>query len=689
MRPGSASSVRPAKPGWRGSSSPSISRAQRGGHREVAVQIEIDSDENPRELLCTFWDHSALLDYDQAHLFQAALLTAQQHVSPDGIVIVSPDDELLFHNDRYAEIWDIPGEVMATGSMTEVRNLTAARVVQPDGVSYDDFQGDDHSHEVSRDELKLTDGRILLRHGAPIFADDGVLLGRYWSYRDVTQHRSLQWRSNDQATRLSALVDHNPDMVISLDRDGIIQSANSGVRSIYGYEPEELVGFSREVLISPKRREIIDHNISKVDLGLPRQFDTIAPHRDGYDVPVGVTLIPIWASEQVVGHWAIVRDMTRMVEAQDELRRIKTSLEEAQRISNVGSFEWDATTGELEWSAELYRILGVSPDTFSATFDNLLAFIYPVDREPLLSAMDHTMTTHDTFKMELRLTRSDGGNRVINCLGEVVQNSSGNAIGMVGTALDITERKREEEALQHLLSMLEEKTEALEMTASEQESFIYSVSHDLRSPLISIQGMTEIVQTDYADQLDDVGRQYLHRISVNVRRLQDMLNGLLELSRIGRTEKGSRREVNVHSLVAEIMDGLKDAHVERDPELIIEGELPPVQAHYSRMSQLFTNLLDNAISYTAADRRPCVIVRAEPVQNGWRFSVVDNGVGIPQSQQRAALNMFSRLPEGQRMNPGGSGLGLAIASRIVTSHGGRLTLDSTEGEGTTISFTII
>jgi signal transduction histidine kinase len=320
--------------------------------------------------------------------------------------------------------------------------------------------------------------------------------------------------------------------------------------------------------------------------------------------------------------------------------------------------------------------------------NNLLRFIHQGDQQELMNRVQRTMSEFVPYEMDVRIIRPTGEQRYLQAQGEAVTGEDGKAVGMVGTVLDITERKREEDALQHLVSLLEEKSRALELTTAEQQSFIYSVSHDLRSPLISIQGMAEIIQTDHADTLDETAQQYLGRILANVRRLQDMLSGLLELSRIGRTENSSRHGVDLQPLVLDIIDGLRDSQAWRDAEIDIEDELPTVWAHSSRMSQLFTNLLDNALKYTPPDQHPRVAVRTEDFGDTWRISVSDNGIGIPSEHRNSAVSMFSRLTQGQRLNPGGSGLGLAIVSRIVAIYGGVLTIESVECEGATISFTL-
>ena len=656
---------------------------------DVALQFHVPWTSAKPILECTVRDTSADLIDNRDRVFRAALLSAQHHVSMDGIVIVSPESEILFWNERYATIWGIPREVMERRSIQAVRAVTSQMVVDPDGVFLEGFQTYDHSRDIAEDELLLRDGRVLLRHSAPVLDKDNSILGRFWSYRDITELRNLQHAAEEQNARLNALVHNNQDIVISIDRHGVIESVNPATVEILKYPEAELRGRLITSLIAEEDQALLQDQIDSAQQGTPEEGEFTATRPDGERAELRIKLIPIDEAGGDGDFWVVASDITEAKHAATEARAAQLALERAQQLTNLGSFEWDLSTNQLIWSPEMYRLLDRDEDPeVPLTVNDFMSAVHPEDREQLGMAIEAAPKSNSTYDIDFRIVLRDGSVRMVRGAGEVVRDHEDTPIAMVGAVLDISEHRRHEEALQQLVDLLEEKTAALEHTTAEQESFIYSVSHDLRSPLISIQGIAEIIQTDYEAHLDDTGRAYLERIHANVRRMQAMLTGLLELSRIGRTEKGSRHAVDLHKLVSEIVDELSGTSSARDAKIEIVDQLPVVQAHYSRMSQLFMNLLDNAIKYTPRNRTPDIVISCETEDNGWKISVKDNGIGIPAEYQSSAVGMFSRLPGGQRLNPNGSGLGLAIVSRIVTTHGGRLWLESAEGEGTRISFTL-
>jgi signal transduction histidine kinase len=213
------------------------------------------------------------------------------------------------------------------------------------------------------------------------------------------------------------------------------------------------------------------------------------------------------------------------------------------------------------------------------------------------------------------------------------------------------------------------------------------MSHDLKAPLVSLQGMAGVLLEDYADQLDHEARRYLDRIAANARKMQLLIDELLELSRVGR-DAAETTPVALDAVVAAATEQLGHTLAARGAEVRVEGPLPRVPANATRLAQVFTNLIHNAIMYTPADRAPRVTIAARAAGDCWEIGVHDNGVGIPAAFHAKIFQVFQRLPEGKSLNPGGSGAGLAIVARVVEAHGGRIWLESVKEQGTTFYFTL-
>ena len=245
--------------------------------------------------------------------------------------------------------------------------------------------------------------------------------------------------------------------------------------------------------------------------------------------------------------------------------------------------------------------------------------------------------------------------------------------GVVVTFRDISERKQAEAAMSLAYEREREARLLVEKTNTEMESFVYTVSHDLNSPLVSISGFLNYLETDYGSTLPDQGRFFLDRISASATYMHALIRDLLEFSRVGRVESNAER-VDLDELVPVIVDEVVTAR----PQLQVDlDELPAVSMNPHRAQQLFSNLLHNAAKYGGPE--PKVQIRVvERTDGRVCLSVADEGPGIPAEYRTRAFEVFQRLEE--RASQDGTGIGLAICKRIVESTGGDIWLaDSPRG----------
>lgn len=233
---------------------------------------------------------------------------------------------------------------------------------------------------------------------------------------------------------------------------------------------------------------------------------------------------------------------------------------------------------------------------------------------------------------------------------------------------------------------LSAQTQALEAKTREQDAFIYTVAHDLKAPLVSLQGMAGILADEYAARLDADGQLYLRRIVANAEKMQTLLHDLLELSRVGRAD-GDNANIDLAHVVAEATEQLRHTLAARGAEVHVDGPLPVVHGSRTRLGQLFTNLIDNAVKYTPTQRAPRIAIAAADRGACWQIALRDNGVGIAPEFHDRVFGIFQRLPAGKALHPAGTGVGLAIVARIVETHGGTLGLQS-QDDGTTFHFTL-
>lgn len=241
---------------------------------------------------------------------------------------------------------------------------------------------------------------------------------------------------------------------------------------------------------------------------------------------------------------------------------------------------------------------------------------------------------------------------------------------------EIDGRKRAEEQIQTTLIELERSNKEL-------EQFAYVASHDLQEPLRMVSSFTQLLAQRYEDQLDDKAKKYIDYAVDGAVRMQRLINDLLAYSRVS-TQGKTLRPIDSHVALGAALQNLA-AVIEENLAIVVNDDLPTVRSDATQLSQLFQNLIGNAIKFRGADV-PRIQVSACDLGHEWRFSVQDNGIGIDAQYTEKVFVIFQRLHT--RKEYPGTGIGLAICKRIVERHGGRIWFESELGKGSTFYFTM-
>jgi PAS domain S-box-containing protein len=288
---------------------------------------------------------------------------------------------------------------------------------------------------------------------------------------------------------------------------------------------------------------------------------------------------------------------------------------------------------------------------------------------PQIERIANALTrSSDTATCEIAVTRDDDSRVKIAVTASAFRATKGAAEG--GHALflrEITDRGEAEAELRR--------------TNSELEHCIHALAHDLRSPLVALLGFSRLLRQDYEAQLDDTGRHFLDRIEQSGRTMESLIHDLLELSRIG--QPGDRPSlVNPRAVLlqlqAELKSRLEAAHIQLQ---LPETPPPPVYCDRTRLYQVLSNLIGNAIDHMGDGEGHCIAVDVTEYENGHDITVSDNGCGIAPENHERIFEVFQSI--GRKDGRRGSGIGLAIVKKIVETHGGRVWVESTRGEGST------
>jgi PAS domain S-box-containing protein len=511
--------------------------------------------------------------------------------------------------------------------------------------------------------------------------------------RDITERKHAE----ETRLMLAAIVESSDDAIISKDLDGTITSWNKGAERLYGYSAAEVLGRPISIIVPPGQQNEMTGLLKLIREGIRvEHHETERVRKDGRTIPVSVTLSPIKDHRgKIIGASAIVRDISERKRSEEALRRSEAYLAEAQRLSHTGSWAWDVASNMFSYSSEENsRIYGVDKHKDLET-EAVLRIVHPEDRDMVKNNHDRSLREKvDTFD-EFRIVLPDGTIKHIHAVRHPVMNDAGDVVQLVGTSIDITERKRAKEALQTLMadleSRVEERTkelskanELLQAANKELESFSYTVSHDLRAPLRAIDGFSKLVLKGYADKLDDEGRRKLNVIRSNAQRMDNLINDLLAFSRLGRKEM-LQASVDMEALVWSTWRELAVVNPERLIQFSVQ-KLPIAMGDQTLIKEVVVNLLTNAAKFSRYRKKAVVEVGAYPEGERNVYFVKDNGAGFDMQYYDKLFGVFQRLHSADEFE--GTGVGLAIVERIISRHGGRVWAEGKEDGGATFYFTL-
>lgn len=313
--------------------------------------------------------------------------------------------------------------------------------------------------------------------------------------------------------------------------------------------------------------------------------------------------------------------------------------------------------------------------------DDLIALIRPDRQQMMRDLYDSVLHTKKPSGYESSFV--DGVKRYFaaSVFPIVVANE---AIGICISTIDITTQKNALEKLEAANEDLQKKTKELEYSNTELEQFAYVASHDLQEPLRMVTSFMGQLEKKYGDVLDEKGKKYIYFATDGAKRMRQLILDLLEFSRVGRTEE-SFEEVDFNDLINEVLP-LYRKNIEEFKAKVYIDQLPTMLVYKTPVRQIFQNLVGNALKYHREGVAPVIRIASTETPTAFEFSVKDNGIGIDPEYFNQIFIIFKRLHN--RDQYPGTGMGLAITKKIVENMGGRIWVDSREGEGSVFHFTI-
>lgn len=455
---------------------------------------------------------------------------------------------------------------------------------------------------------------------------------------------------------------------------------------------ENIIGVAKDTLIGKKITEVLPEIVND-------EFDWIGTYGkvalEGKNIRFERYFEPLkqWFTIYVYSpkkyYFAVLfDDITEKKELEIKLKKHSERLDLILDATKDGVWDYDLETGEVYLSPRYCLMLGYTKDEFTKTGDKWLNIFHPDDKEKVLKDMDNFIKNDkNDIELEYRMKRKSGDYIWILTKARISErDKNGKTLRIVGANTDITERKVWEEQLKELNQELEERvserTKQLQTTNDELESFSYSVSHDLRSPLRAMDGFSQALLEDYYDVIDEEGKNYLMRIRRGSQRMGQLIDDLLKLSRVTRSELNYEK-VNLSKIVEEIKNDLYNMGTEHHVEFIIEPNVF-VRGDEMLLKVLLNNLISNAWKFTKKKSNPRIEFGKNDLNGKIVYFVKDNGAGFDMKYADKMFMAFQRLHNKKEFE--GTGIGLATVERVIKKHNGKIWAEGKVGEGAQFYF---
>lgn len=539
------------------------------------------------------------------------------------------------------------------------------------------WKGEIITHNKTKEKLHIYASAQVLRDEA------GVPIGGIAIHTNITERKQTEIALRDSEEKFSKAFYHNANLMALVDLEHMtLLDVNEAYCQKMEYSREELLhipgkmGFERA---NSDTQQYLLEVISTHDR--ITNFEDLIVSKSGKEFHVLLSSEPISIQGRPL-HICTCVDITeqklaeqQLLDTQKKLLHITERYQLATQSSQVGIWDWDMITNKFVWDNTMYKLYGLEKEEVAITYELWSSLTHPDDLAEAEKKLKEALDGKDAIQSEVRIIWPDTSIRNIRTKVILQRDDAGNPLRMIGTNWDITKEKEIER----------EKIRAskLELKNKELEQFAYLASHDLKEPIRTVISFASLLKRRYENELDEDANTYINFIHQAANRMNQLVKGLLDYSRIGMNKE--LVSVDCVSLLQLVLNDLNAQITDTEAQFDI-SEMPLIQGYATEFRSLFQNLISNAIKFRKPNSPPDIRISAIRKKEQWEFCITDNGIGIDEAYQDKIFVIFQRLHTTDEYN--GTGIGLAHCQKIVDLHDGKIWVHSQLGEGSSFYFTI-